>query len=411
MNARLATPVPDGWRVARLGDVLDSAPGGGTPARGIEDYWQGTIPWATVKDMGASTLERTTEFITEAGVAASSTRVIPAGTVLLATRMAVGAVTWTACDTAINQDLKALIPSALLDGRFLFQFLLANKTKLEAAGTGTTVKGIGMDFVRTLPLLVPPLQEQRTIAAVLDSIDAAIERTDEVISATDRLRDALLHELLTRGLPGRHTTWRDVPGLGSIPTCWEVVRLGEMAEVVMGQSPPGSTCNRAGEGYPLLNGPTEFGSVHPVPAQWTTSPMKAAVRGDLLFCVRGATVGRTNWADRDYGIGRGIAAIRHRAGSQYQVFLAALVEFRTPRLLGAVAGSTFPNLNSREISDLLIGNPPLPEQRAIAVTLHSVDTAIERASAERAALQSSKESTMDALLTGRVRVSVGKGHA
>ena len=82
--------------------------------------------------------------------------------------------------------------------------------------------------VRLIPVLLPPLPEQRAIAAVLDSIDEAIERTEEVIAATERLRDALLHELLTRGLPGHHTAWRDVPGLGAIPACWEVVRLGDV---------------------------------------------------------------------------------------------------------------------------------------------------------------------------------------
>ena len=54
-------------------------------------------------------------------------------------------------------------------------------------------------------IVLPPLAEQRAIAAVLDSIDEAIERTEEVITATERLRDALLHELLTRGLPGWHS--------------------------------------------------------------------------------------------------------------------------------------------------------------------------------------------------------------
>ena len=63
----------------------------------------------------------------------------------------------------------------------------------------------------------PPLSEQRAIAAVLDAIDEAIERTEAVISATERLRDALLHELLTRGVPGWHTEWRNVLGLGTIP--------------------------------------------------------------------------------------------------------------------------------------------------------------------------------------------------
>ena len=83
----------------------------------------------------------------------------------------------------------------------------------------------------SLPILLPPLPEQRAIAAVLDAIDEAIERTEAVIAATERLRDALLHELLTRGVPGWHSEWRDAPGLGTVPASWEVVRLGEVAEV------------------------------------------------------------------------------------------------------------------------------------------------------------------------------------
>ena len=69
---------------------------------------------------------------------------------------------------------------------------------------------------------------QRAIAAVLDAIDDAIEGTEALIAATEQLRDSLLHELLTRGVPGWHTAWKEVPGLGPIPADWEVVRLGDI---------------------------------------------------------------------------------------------------------------------------------------------------------------------------------------
>ena len=80
----------------------------------------------------------------------------------------------------------------------------------------------------SLPILLPPLAEQGAIAAVLDGIDDAIEGTDAVIAATERLRDALLHDLLTLGVPGWHSEWRDVPGLGVVPASWDVVRLGDV---------------------------------------------------------------------------------------------------------------------------------------------------------------------------------------
>ena len=100
---------------------------------------------------------------------------------------------------------------------------------------GVTRFGLTLEATRSLPILLPPLPEQRAIAAVLDSIDEAIERTEEVIAATERLRDALLHELLTRGVPGQHSEWKQAPGIGTIPECWDVVRLGDVAEVERGK--------------------------------------------------------------------------------------------------------------------------------------------------------------------------------
>ena len=87
------------------------------------------------------------------------------------------------------------------------------------------------ETLRALVLLLPPLAEQRAIAAVLNSIDEAIERTEVLIAATENLRESLRHELLTRGIPGWHSEYKEVPRFGSIPASWEVVRLGDVSEV------------------------------------------------------------------------------------------------------------------------------------------------------------------------------------
>ena len=70
------------------------------------------------------------------------------------------------------------------------------------------------------------------------------------------------------------------------------VTLGQIANIVMGQSPTGDTYNKVGIGTPLLNGPTEFGESHPTPVSWTSTPTKKCKPGDVLFCVRGSTTGR-----------------------------------------------------------------------------------------------------------------------
>lgn len=131
---------------------------------------------------------------------------------------------------------------------------------------------------------------------------------------------------------------------------WKEGVFGDIAEIIMGQSPSGETCNELGNGVPLLNGPTEFGNYHPSPVQFTTDPKKFAEIGDLLFCVRGSTTGRMNWADQRYAIGRGLAAIRHKNAKNLQPFLKGVIDYYLPMLLTEATGSTFPNVSSQQLN-------------------------------------------------------------
>ena len=149
------------------------------------------------------------------------------------------------------------------------------------------------------------------------------------------------------------------------------------AEIVMGQSPPGEACNVVGHGLPLLNGPTEYGPHHPTPVQFTTDARKRALPGDILFCVRGSTTGRMNWADREYAIGRGVAAIRHKKRPELQPFVRAVIEHGLPGLLAQATGSTFPNVSATQLAGLWWPSLDEDEQRAIAHILGTLDDKIE----------------------------------
>ncbi|MEW8416754.1 MAG: restriction endonuclease subunit S, partial [Candidatus Thiodiazotropha endolucinida] len=153
--------------------------------------------------------------------------------------------------------------------------------------------------------------------------------------------------------------------------------LGEAAEIIMGQSPPGETCNDQGIGLPLLNGPTEYGPHHPTPVQFTTDARKLARPGDILFCVRGSTTGRMNWADREYAIGRGVAAIRHKKHADLQPFVRAVIDYELPGLLAQATGSTFPNVSASQLSGLTWPSIPEDEQHVIANIVGSLDDKIE----------------------------------
>lgn len=156
-----------------------------------------------------------------------------------------------------------------------------------------------------------------------------------------------------------------------------MAQLRDVANIAMGQSPKGDRCFEFERGLPLLNGPTEFGSWHPIPTQWTDDPKRHALNGDLLFCVRGSTTGRMNWADQEYAIGRGLAAISHKAGQAYQPWLRGIIELQLPDLLASATGSTFPNVSKDQLHGLWIPDQSLPEQLEIASILGTLDDKIE----------------------------------
>ena len=167
--------------------------------------------------------------------------------------------------------------------------------RLEHQTTG--IRNLDYAAYLDLPILLPPLPEQRAIAAVLDSIDDAIEGAESVIAATEGLRDALLHDLLTCGLPGQHTQLRDVPGLGAIPADWEVVRLGEVCNPPQyGASAPAQPYKPELPRYVRITDITDDGRLKGEDCR-SAEPSRVSgyelESGDLLFARSGATVGKT----------------------------------------------------------------------------------------------------------------------
>ena len=187
----------------------------------------------------------------------------------------------------------------------------------------------------------------------------------------------------------------------TLPENWEVVKLGEATEIIMGQSPKGDTYNTNGEGEPLINGPAEFGSEYPTPMQWTSKPTKLCKDGDILFCVRGNTTGRMNIADQRYCIGRGIAAIRERPQKSDTLFIRNLLEYRRSSLyrIAIGGGSTFPNISTVHLKNYIVSLPPLPEQRAIAHVLQTIQEAKAARQRELALEREREAALMDHLFS------------
>lgn len=164
-----------GWQIKSLGDLCHVI-GGGTPSKGKEEYYTGNIPWATVRDMRAELITKTEYKITAAAVKSSATNIIPSGNVVIATRVGLGKVCMLGQDTAINQDLRGIVPihSNTISTRYLFLWLTSVAGLIIAEGTGATVQGVKLPFIKSLKVPLPTTTEQQRIVAILDEVFAGI---------------------------------------------------------------------------------------------------------------------------------------------------------------------------------------------------------------------------------------------
>ena len=302
------------------------------------------------------------------------------------------------------------------DERFIY-YLLSN-FRLERFAASTGVPSLNRNFVHPVRVALPPLIEQRGIAAVLDAIDEAIERTEAVIAATERLRDALLHELLTRGVPGWHTEWREVPGLGTIPADWQVVRLKEI--LVLDQ--PGAwgdepTPNEPGVRVLRAADLTRDGRVVPDRAAWRRLSKRDLERrlmldGDIILERSGggpgAPVGRVALIEgfgpvycnnfcQHFRVDTARCSPRYAVWALWHRYLRGI----TARLEHRTTGIR--NLDYGGYLAFPFPLPPLAEQYVIAKTLDRTDVLLARAREARDRIQTLKASTSHALLTGLVR--------
>ena len=178
---------------------------------------------------------------------------------------------------------------------------------------------------------------------------------------------------------------------------WKSEPLGQVADLIMGQSPDSKFYSDEEIGLPFLQGCAEFGSRFPAHSVYCSQPKKVAPKNAILFSVR-APVGRLNIADRDYIIGRGLAAI---VGTRIdQRYLEQFLTYQEPSFRNASQGLTFEAINSSELSKWSIKSPSdTLEQTKIAEILSTVDQAIDQTEALIAKQQRIKTGMMQDLLT------------
>ena len=182
------------WPTMRLGEIC-SIVGGGTPSRAEPEYFNGSIPWVTVKDFKRFRLLDAQEHISEKAVVDSATNVVEPGTVLLVTRVGLGKVAIADARLAINQDIKGLTPNATVSSDFLFWFLLSQAARIESMGAGATVKGVTLTDIKRIEVPTPPLPEQRRIVDLLSRAEGIVRLRREAEKKAAELIPALFNDM------------------------------------------------------------------------------------------------------------------------------------------------------------------------------------------------------------------------
>ncbi len=393
----------NGWQTRNLGDLCEVV-GGGTPPKDNPAYYSGKIPWATVRDMRQEIITETECLITKDAIQNSATNIIPSGNVVIATRVGLGKVCLLAQDTAINQDLRGIVPrdTNKLSVRFLFWWLKSISDVIVAEGTGATVQGVKLPFVKSLQIPFIPLPEQQRIVGLLDEAFAGIAtakaNTEKNLQNARALFESHLQSIFTKRGPG-----------------WVEKRLVEVSQ----EFGRGKSKHRPRNEPSLYDGPYPFIQTGDISNadHWLTgytqtysvrglAQSRMWPRGTICIAIVGATVGETAILDFEACFPDsviGIVVNDQLADNEYVEFL--LQAFKA-LLKEKGKGTARDNINLGTFENQKFPFPALKRQKEIAATLNELGEETQRLAhiyeRKLAALEALKKSLLHQAFTGEL---------
>ena len=273
----------------------------------------------------------------------------------------------------------------VLDARFLRYWLRSPQFQQQSSylqGNTDMAPYISLRDLASTRMVLPTVDEQRRTGELLGALDDKIEANRKLAATADELCAAIVRESQDSN---------------------RAERLGDVAEIVMGSSPPGKTMNEDGEGVPFYQGVRDFGLRFPTRRVWTTAPTRTAHGGDILVSVR-APVGTVNYAPEPLCIGRGLAAVRSRTNQQSTLF-HLLRSVRRAWAEYDSGGTVFGSINRDQLHNIEI---PAIRSDAVArceAEVHSVEQRLASALRENESLAVLRDSVLPKLMSGQLRVA------
>lgn len=389
------------WRRVKICDVSEIV-SGATPKTGVPSYWSGDIPWATPADLSnlaGTYIKDTPRKITAAGLQSCSATILPVNSVLFSSRAPIGHVAINTVPMATNQGFKSFVPDTkVLAPEFLYWWLKAHRSQLEAVGSGATFKEVSKSTVSRVEIPLPPLDEQTRIAAILDKADALRAKRRQAIALLDSLTQSIFLEMF--GDPV------------SNPKGWPVIPLLNASTKITDGTH--DTPKRLAEGVPFLTGKNvrpyeiDLSQIEFVDQQTHEEIFRRCNPefGDVLYVNIGAGVGSAamNRLDFDFSL-KNVALIkpdRAIAIGEYIEMLLNNWDFKARVLDLWAQGGAQKFLGLGSIKKIEIPCPPLELQTEFVKTLSSINASRSKLIAFKANAASLFASLQHRAFTGQL---------
>ncbi|MCQ1866690.1 restriction endonuclease subunit S [Escherichia coli] len=405
--------VPKGWELSSIGKISDVS-SGGTPSRNNEAYWNGNIPWVTTAEVQFKIIEDTVEKITEEGLANSSAKLFPAGTILMAmygqgkTR---GQVAKLGIDASTNQACAAIVLHTGYEVDFYYQFLISQYENIREMANSGGQQNLSGGIVKSIPVPVPPLTEQKKIAKILSTWDNAISVTEKLLTNSQQQKKALMQQLLTG--KKRLLDENGVRFSGE----WKRVKLGAIADMNSGGTPKSTVEEYYGGNIPWvsISDMTSNGKWIATTEKYLTelglnsSSARIYPKNSVLYAMY-ASIGECSIAAVNLTSSQAILSIRPKDCLNYEFLYFYLTSLKEKIKLQGQQG-TQSNLNAGMVKEFELDLPSIREQQKIAAVLSAADAEISTLEKKLACLRDEKKALMQQLLTGKRRVKVDEAVA
>ena len=373
----------------KLSDVMELI-GGGTPKTSKVEYWNGEIPWLSVKDFNNDFryVYETEKSITELGLNNSSTKLLKEGDIIISARGTVGEIATIPFPMAFNQSCYGLrAKEEVVTSDYLYYLIKHNVYILKKNTHGSVFDTITRDTFSGIEVDIPSLDEQRKIASILSEIDEKIELNNEINKNLEQQAQTIYQQMF----------------VDNASSDWAEGTLSDIADITMGQSPSGSSYNEDGNGTIFFQGRAEFGFRFPTVRLYTTEPKRIACANDTLMSVR-APVGDLNVAHTDCCIGRGLAAI-HSKNNHQSFVLYTMLSLKKQLDVFNGEGTVFGSINRNSLNEMPLLIPSSKKLDEFEVLVAPIDAAIRNNYDEICRLEQLRDTLLPKLMSGELDVS------